>query len=102
MRFTNLNKAKLAVELLRIPSAQQTKSKASHFGMLDCSLNKKAADPLAPDCVVNEDITEPSERRAVGDPSCESDLSPGVSKQPNVKDCSIDFATRSIDRPAAQ
>ena len=74
----NLDKAELTVEVVRIPRAQQTKSKTSNLGMLDCSLHKEAADPLASDSAVNKDITEPSERGAVGHPSCEPDLGPGV------------------------
>lgn len=78
MRFANLDKAELAVEVVRIPSAEQTKSKTLNFGMLYCFLNKEAADPLASDSAVNKDITEPSERGAVGNPPCEPDLGPGV------------------------
>jgi len=80
VRFANLDEAELAVEVLRVPSDEQTKSKTLNHGMLDCFLNKEAADLLTSDSAVNKDITEPSERDAVGNPSREPDLGPGVVK----------------------
>ena len=101
MRLANLHKAELAVEVVRIPSAEQTKSKTLNLGMLDCLLNKEAADAPASDSAINKDITEPSERGAVGNPSCEPDLGPGAVETTQCQRL-LDRFRYNVDRSASR